>query len=186
MALTPWKQLSSEVIKKNPWWRYCFDKCVYPNGVEGEYHYMVKNDGVAIIAVTKEGKIMMNRQYRYLFKKESVEFPMGSVKDSQTKEEAAHAELQEEAQVRAHSWEHKGVFEPSNGFVQGTMYVYVASELEEVDVPHDDSEEFEQLLFSPDEIDQLIAEGTITDGASIASWCIAKPSVLKIIETQNV
>lgn len=185
MPLTPWKQLSSEVVQKNSWWEYRFDRCVMPNGKEGEYHYAQTGNSVAVVAVTDEGKILMCRQYRYLFERESLEVPTGGVKPEQTPLEAASAELQEEGQVRARFIEQVGVFEPCNGFVKELCYAFVATDLESVDVAPDETEEFEICFFTPEEVDEGIHSGKLTDGIMIAAWYLAKPHVLKIIEEQK-
>ncbi|HBK34964.1 MAG: hypothetical protein UU08_C0029G0001 [Candidatus Uhrbacteria bacterium GW2011_GWE2_40_58] len=180
--LKKWKKLSTEVKFSNPWWEYRFDHCLYPNGKEGEYHYALTNDSVAVVALTEEGKILLHKQYRYLFERESIEIPTGGIKKGQTPLEAAFAELQEETQFSPSFLKQIGSFEPCNGFVKETCFIFIAKDLQPIQVSSDESEEFEILFWTPEEVEEGIAIGQLTDGIMIAAWHLAKPHILKIIE----
>ena len=183
--LTPWKRLTTKEVHKNPWWEYRHDTCVMPNGKEGEYHYMHSLRSVAVVPVTKEGKILLVRQYRYLFGKEMIDLPMGHVEEEQSVLEAAHKELGEEVCCATSVMEQVSVFEPFVSKADDVCTVYVASQLRPVDRSCDESEEFERFEVFPQELDEMIATGKITDGMTIAAWTLAKPRVLQIIEKQK-
>lgn len=180
MSLTPWKKLREEVIYKNPWWEYRKAVFLAPHGREQDYHYLSSSGAVAIVAVTAEGKIPLVRQYRPLFGVESLEFPMGGRGKDQPLE-GAKRELAEETGLVARSWHAFPEVYVSNGLSDEVMFVFVAWDLSVTASVPDDVEEFEQGLYTPDEIDALVQTGEIADGETIAAWAITKPTVLRVI-----
>ena len=170
MSLKKWKKLSEIVLIKNPWWIYKKDETELPNGRRGEYHYVHTNGASMIVPILDTGMIVLVNQYRYLNDRESLEFPCGGVKDGQTYEETAKHELEEEAGFLAHEWEEAGEFNPYNGVSNELCRVFVAKQLVAVPSKPDETEEFEVLLLKPGEVDARIADGTIWDGMTIASW----------------
>ena len=55
--------------------------------------------------------------------------------------------------------------------------VYVARSLYDIHSTRDETEEFEILIFTPEEIDELIADGKIWDGMTLAGWSLYKLKV---------
>lgn len=173
--LKKWTRLSSEVFHENKWWRGVHDRFRLPNGKEGDYFYMSKLDPVAIVAVDSDGKILMHKQYRYLFDKESLEFPCGSSKSGQTIEEAAVAELTEETGFRPRKLKKIGQFSTANALMTETCHVFLANELEPFQAEKDETEDFQSFKLTQEEIDSAIASREIWCGFTIAAWNIAKP-----------
>ena len=158
------------------------DRYIKPNGEEGDYFYLSSWGSVLIIPIRDDGKIILNRQFRYLFQRESLEFPAGGTKETQTSEEAAVAELAEEAGVKAENLKLISKLSVANGTNDEYNYVYVAWGLEEVDSEPDDTEEIERVYMTVDEVDEAITSGEMWDSFCIAPWTIARPFVLEIIE----
>ncbi len=172
--LKKWKQLSSSVKFKNPWWTYKLDKFEIPGKMEGEYHYVHTNGSSMLVPVTNDGKIILVNQYRYLCEKESLEFPCGSVKDGDDYFETANLELAEETGYSAKEIVKVGEFNPYNGVTDEMCSVFIAKNLTEVESKPDPTEEFEIKPFYPEEIDHLIETGKIWDGMTIVSWTLSK------------
>jgi len=179
MALQKWKKLSEVELFQNAWWRYKKDETELPSGKKGEYHYVFTNGASLIIPVLDDGRIVMVNQYRYLNNRESLEFPCGGVNDGKTYDETAVHELEEEAGFIAGKLEKVGEFNPYNGVTNEICRVYIAQNLISVPSKPDETEEFEQVILRPSEIDERIASGRIWDGMTIAAWMIAKSSICK-------
>lgn len=177
MALRPWKKLSESVVFKNPWWTYKRDEFELATGKFGEYHYVHTNGASMIIPIMADGKILTVKQYRYLCEKESVEFPCGSVKDGSTYDETAWHELAEETGYSAKRLSLAGEFNPYNGVTDEMCRVYIARELQHVDGVPDETEEFELVPLTGEQIDKHIHDGVIWDGMSIAAWFIVQSKV---------
>jgi ADP-ribose pyrophosphatase len=172
--LKRWKQLSSKIIIKNPWWMYKLDEFQIPNGIKGEYHYVHTNGASMIIPMTNDGKIILVNQYRYLCDKESIEFPCGGVKEGKSYEEMAHIELEEETGFRSNDLEHIAEFNPYNGVTNEICKVFIAKELVQSKAIPDSTEEFEILYKTPNEVEELIRSNIIWDGMTIAAWGLVR------------
>ncbi len=177
MPLKKLKTLSTNSIHKNPYWEYRLDNYTLPDGSRGEYHYVHSKGGVMAIAIDGGGKLVLVKQYRYLSKRESLEFPGGGVKNGDFLATAKN-ELAEEAAMGAVDWNLIGEFNPYNGITDEICRVFLATGLEQAASQKDASEEFEVFRLSADEIQSLIDEGIIWDGMTLAAWGLAKAKVL--------
>jgi ADP-ribose pyrophosphatase len=163
-------KLGGEIVLKNPWWEYRKDRYTLPSGREGEYHYVHTPGSVFVVARQSDGKFIMVRQYRYLNQRESLEFIGGGVKADQAIEEAARAELAEEAGLSANKLVKIGEFNPYNGVTDELCTVFLATELEEAHAVSDEGEEFTVERYSAAEIRKMIAGGEIWDGMTLAAF----------------
>jgi len=175
MALRPWIRLTRTERLRNPWWTYLRDTFRLPDGKEGEYHFVHTNGSSMVIPVLSDGRLLLVNQYRYLAGRESVEFPCGSVKDGSTYELTAAHELREETGYEAESLEPAGTFNPYNGVTDEFCRVFIARHLSFTGGVPDETEEFELLTLSREEVDRRIADGSLWDGMSLAAWCLASP-----------
>ena len=172
--MKPYKTLSKSVLFENPYWRYGCDRVEFPSGKTGDYHYAFTNGSSMVVAVDEDARILLVRQYRYTGNRESIEFPCGGVKDGSNHDETARVELQEETGFMPGQIYAVGEFNPCNGLLDEICRVYIARNLQYTGESPDETESFELVLLSLGEIDAYIANGTIWDGMSIASWTIAK------------
>lgn len=178
MTLSPWKRLTEIVAFTNRWWTYKRDEYELPSGKRGEYHYVHTNGSSMIIPIMKDGKVLMVNQYRYLAGRESLEFPCGSVNEGATYDETAWHELAEETGYSANRLFMVGEFNPYNGVTDEMCHVYLARELQHVGGTPDETEEFELVPLTAEEIEEKIRSGVVWDGMSIAAWHIAKAKVM--------
>jgi ADP-ribose pyrophosphatase len=145
-----------------------------PSGKEGEYHYVDSYGSSCVVPVLPEGSILLVNQYRYLAGRESLEFPCGAVKEGSTHDQTAWQELAEETGYSATSLVLAGSFNPYNGVTNEICQVYIARDLRFVGGSPDDTEEFETIALTPDEIDRRMRTGAIWDGMSIAAWFLVR------------
>ncbi len=187
MTIQPWKKFKEEVKMTNPYWEYRLATFELPNGRMYEYHYPHVGTGAIIVSVRDDGKILMIHEYRALISRIDTTFPAGKVEEGETPQEAALRELREETKWKAGKLEKVGSFFASPGTTNGRGDVYVATQLSEDENPLslDDAEEIETFWTTPDEIDLMIANGTIMDGWAISAWTIAKPQILSLLEEKK-
>jgi ADP-ribose pyrophosphatase len=174
-----WEKLSEEILHKNPWWTYKHEKYVLPNGKEGDYYYMHTNGGASIIPVLDDGRIIMTKQWRYLFKRENIEFPIGGLKENQSYEEAARTELEEEVGYKIGELSLIGEMSSCKGLVDELIKVFLAKNLKKTKSHPDETEEIEILLKTPEEIDKMIETNEIWDGQVLAAWALARKYFIK-------
>ena len=73
-----WKILSTEYLVRRPWLTARRDVAQLPDGrVNDEYYVLEYPDWVNIIAITKDGQIVMERQYRHALGNTCYELPPG-------------------------------------------------------------------------------------------------------------
>jgi ADP-ribose pyrophosphatase len=173
-----WKKLSEEILHKNPWCEYKHDRYRLPSGKEGDYYYMQTPGAVCLVPVLDDGRVVMVKQWRYLFDRESVEFPAGGVKENQSFDEAARAELAEETGYSG-NFHLVGSFVPTNGQVVETMKVFIINNLKEAESRPDETEDLEIIIKNPEEIDKMIEENEIWCGETIAAWTLARKYLIK-------
>jgi len=133
-----------------------------------------------VVPVDEAGKLVLVKQFRYLWQRESIEFPAGGIKDPDPFVTARN-ELAEEANIGAAVWKFVGEYNPYNGATDEVAKVFFASGLANSIREKDASEEFEVLKMEISEFQTAIEAGVIWDGMTLAAWMIARPTVLEYL-----
>jgi ADP-ribose pyrophosphatase len=166
------RQIHSELLHENPWWQYRKDIYVRPDKSEGQYYYAHTPGSVMIIPVTEDGNLILVKQYRYLNQKESLEFIGGGIKKGKNAEESAREELHEEAGIIADELKKVGEFNPMNGVTDEICNIFVARSLKRTIPKPEAAEEFEILELSVKRFSELISEGLLWDGMTLAAFAM--------------
>ena len=92
-----WKTLSTEYLIKRKWLTARRDTVQLPDGrINEEYYILEYPDWVNVIAVTKDGKFVMERQYRHGAGEVGYELPCGVMEPDESPLCGAQRELLEE------------------------------------------------------------------------------------------
>ena len=174
MALKKWVKLKETTFKENGFWKYKIDRFHIGDGIEREYHYVHTNGSTMVIPVTSDNKIILIKQYRYLNRMESYEFPSGSVEDGLTIIENAQKELREETGFRASNLIKIGFFAPYTGASDEICTVFKGTGLVPDPLKSDATEDFEIHEFNHSEISEMAEKNIIWDGLSLSAWMLAK------------
>lgn len=159
------------------------DEFEIPGVTTGKYYYCETPGSACVIPINDEGKILCVKQYRYLAERMSVEFPGGGVKENQSIEDAVRAELAEEAGVVSDRLQFISTIYPFPGLVKEAQHIYLATGLQEAtEVHQDETEEFELIYATPEDVEQFIATGEMTDGWALGAWAVARSHVLQIVD----
>ena len=90
-----WKKLSSDYLIKRPWLTARKDKVELPDGrIIPEYYVLEYPDWVNVIAITKDGRFVMERQYRYGADSMNYEIPCGVMEVGETSKTSGLLELE--------------------------------------------------------------------------------------------
>ena len=139
------------------------DTVSLPDGQEATREYLTHPGAVAIVAVLDDGRILLERQYRYPIAKACIEIPAGKLEVGEDHLLCAQRELEEETGYTAKKWSYIRRIHPVISYSTELIDIYLAEDL----VPgksHLDEEEFLDVFAAP--LERLISwveEGEITD-----------------------
>ena len=129
---------------------------------------IVHPGAVVILPILADGSIVLIRNYRFAAEDTLLELPAGTLEAGEDPQDCAARELEEETGYRAEQIEPLGEFFTSPGILSERMRAYLATGLSEVGQNLDDTEEIEVEIMRPDKIRQLIVDGQLIDGKTIA------------------
>ena len=139
-----------------------------PSGVIRTRDIVEFGEAVAMVAIDREGLIILERQFRHAAGKELLEIPAGGIDPGETPEAAACREMQEETGYFPRCVEHLTSFYSAPGYSNEILHVYLAKDLIESRLTAEDSDEITLVRVTKPDVLKLIADGTIQDGKSIA------------------
>lgn len=131
--------------------------------------------GVAVAALTEDGKIIMEWQYRRPFDKNVYEIPAGKRDPGEDPLACGMRELEEETGYRAKNFTYLGSMLPTPGFCSEVLHMYVATGLYPGELKRDEDEFLELEEVPLESVVEKILGGEIVD----AKTCVA---VLKVNE----
>jgi ADP-ribose pyrophosphatase len=176
-----WKRLSSKVLINH---RFLFveeDEVELQTGQRTRWlRYGHPGDGVVIVAIndtddTDDHKgVLFLRQYSYVQQKAMLQLPMGAIDKDETPETCAHRELYEEGGVHAERMRLAGSYFPNHRRSNHTDYVFLASELTDSllshdELPRDEEETIECVWIPRERIAELVTEGEIVDSDTLSA-----------------
>ena len=141
------------------------DTVELPNGRPATREVIRHIGAVGVIPITDDGKVIIERQFRYPLDRVITEIPAGKL-DSFTEDRlsAAKRELEEETGYTATEWIELGDYYPAAAYCDERITLYLARGLS-LGQRHLDEDEF--LNFAAVPLEDLVAQvmdGTITDG----------------------
>ena len=165
-----WKVLDREYIIKRPWLTARRDKVELPDGrVIEEYYVLEYPDWVNVIAITKEGQFVMERQYRHGLGVHSTELPCGVMEKGEEPLEAARRELLEETGYAGGEWTKLMAIGPNPGSQNNLTHCFLAVGVEKIaEQSLDDTEELTVLLMSEAEVKSLLENNQICQALMVA------------------
>ena len=141
------------------------DIVTLPNGKSAVREVIRHVGAVAVGPVTDDGKVIVERQFRYPLNRVITEIPAGKL-DSFTEDRlsAAKRELREETGYTADNWTELGDFHPTAAYCDEKITLYLATGLHQGERELDE-DEFLNVIAVP--MEALVADimaGRITDG----------------------
>src|SRR3989339_279656 len=168
-------KIKTKLLHKNPWWQYKHDICVVPNGTYFNYYYGESKGNAMTIPITKDGKIIMIYQYRYLKNKNSLEFPCGWINNKETPRQTAARELEEETCYHSKDIKRIKTFEAVNGCFRNPCHLFIALDASrKINCKPEVRGIIKVLKCSPSQIEKMIETGKIWNGQTLAAWSLAR------------
>lgn len=167
-----WKTLKSEYLFKDLWFTVRKDKCERPDGKIVDPYYVYEfPEWVTAVAFTKDGKIIMEKQYRHACGLTMYEIPGGCVDDTDKDLQSAIArELLEETGYEFESFEYMGKTSANPSTHNNWMHMFLAKGGEPKRKQElDDNEDIEIHLLSIDEVKSLLRENQILQSMHVTA-----------------
>lgn len=159
-----WKVLKSEYLFKRPWLTARRDEVELPNGVRNpEYYVLEYPNWVNVLAITRDKKFLMIRQYRHGLGKTCFELCAGvcEPRDGDPMV-SAKRELLEETGYGRGEWRLWMTVSANASAMNNLTYCYLATDVEPVDTQHLEAmEDLTVHLLTVDEVRQLLMDDEV-------------------------
>ncbi|MCF2604378.1 NUDIX hydrolase [Parabacteroides distasonis] len=169
-TIKEWKVLESEYLVRRPWLTARRDRLELPDGrIIPEYYVLEYPDWVNVIAITKDGQFVMERQYRHAARKISLELPCGVMEEGETPLVAAQRELLEETGFGGGQWKKLMELSPNPSAMSNTTHCFLAIGVEKIAEQHlDETEELSVLFMTKEEVKRMLNENQICQALMVA------------------
>lgn len=154
-----WETLSTEYLYRRPWLTARRDVVRLPNGkVYDEYYVLEYPTWINVIALTKDGRFVMVKQYRHGLGIVATELCAGVAEKGEDPLQTAQRELLEETGFGGGEWELNMVLSANPSSQNNLSYSFIARGVERVAEQHlDATEDIKVEILTEDEVwDMLI------------------------------
>lgn len=168
-----WETVSARYLHESPWHKIRQDQ-VRVHGREITYTWLEHPGSVFVVPVTKDGRLVLIRTYRYTVDQWCWEVPAGGLGDKKgvSLEQAARDELREETGYGGGELTKLGSWFTGNGVMDLEFTAFLARGVEplhEQELEHTESID-KVSLFTPGEVRGMLERNEIRDGES--AFCL--------------
>ena len=181
-------RISSEVILKGSFLNARRDVVRLPDGTQATREYVIHPGAVMVIAQLDDGRVVMERQYRYPVKRVMIEFPAGKLDAGESSLACAQRELMEETGYTARQWARAGVLHPVIGYATEFIDVWFARGLTLGQRNLDVGEFLDVFTATPAELLAWSFQGQLTDAKTLSGllWVQNVAAGLWALDWQDV
>ena len=138
-----------------------------PDGKEATREYVIHPGAVMVVAELPDGRLVLERQFRYPVQSVMVEFPAGKLDPGEDSLVCAKRELLEETGYTARQWARAGVLHPVISYSTEFIDIWFARDLTAGQRQLDAGEFLDVFSASADELLQWCRDGRITDAKTL-------------------
>jgi ADP-ribose pyrophosphatase len=121
--------VESELVYQGLFLKVRRDKARLPDGSIHGREWVVHPGASAILALADDGRVLIERQFRYAMQQVYVEIPAGKIDPGETPLQTARRELLEETGYTAKQWALLTRIHPAIGFTNEIIDIFLAREL---------------------------------------------------------
>lgn len=168
-----WKKKKSELILDTKFFKVRKDTVELPTKKVKEWTYWDSRDSAMVLGMTRDKKLVMIKQYRYLVGDEVIEFPSGGLHENESVEAGARREFEEESGFKCTSLQKLGSFYETYGALNRQIHIFfsknVSTSRQKLDRGESGFEDIEVKLMDFEKAIQLALENKIVAmGSSLA------------------
>lgn len=144
------------------------DDVELPDGTHATREYIVHPGAVMIIPLLEDGRVVLERQFRYPVGRVMIEFPAGKLDPGEESLACAIRELREETGYAATDWAFAGQTHPVISYSTEHIDIWFARGLTLGQQALDDGELLDVISATPAELLDACADGRVTDAKTLA------------------
>lgn len=138
-----------------------------PDGHHATREYVIHPGAVMVVAQLEDGRVVLERQYRYPVKSVMLEFPAGKLDPGEASLACAQRELLEETGYTARQWARAGVLHPVISYSTEFIDIWFARELTLGERKLDSGEFLDVFTATPAELLRWCGTGEVTDAKTL-------------------
>lgn len=140
-----------------------------PDGLKVGREYTLHPGASAVLAFLPDGRLLLERQWRYPMNQSFLEIPAGKIDAGEDPLQTAIRELREETGYTASEWAVLGPMHPVISYSTEVIHIYAARGLVAGRAQLDPGEALELVALSVDEFFLAAESGKITDAKTLAA-----------------
>lgn len=140
-----------------------------PDGKTTQREYVRHPGAVVVVPLLDDGRLVLERQYRYPVGRVITEFPAGKLDPGEDRLVCAQRELLEETGYSAREWAYAGVMHLAVGYSDESIHIYFARGLTLSQPQLDEGEFVEVITASVSEFLAWCRDGIVTDAKTLST-----------------
>ena len=158
-----------EELLQGTFLRVLRDTVRLPSGHRATREYVVHPGAVMVIPLLDDGRIVMERQYRYPVQRVMLEFPAGKLDAGETVFDCARRELFEETGYSAREWARAGQLHPVISYSTESIDIWFARGLTAGERALDEGEFLDVVLVDMPTLLNGCCDGSVTDAKTLTA-----------------
>jgi ADP-ribose pyrophosphatase len=143
------------------------DTVLLPDGGSATREYVIHPGAVMIVPLLDDGRVLLERQFRYPVQQVMIEFPAGKLDAGEDRLACGKRELLEETGYSAREWAHAGVLHPVISYSTEFIDIWFARGLTLGERRLDEGEFVEVFSATPQELLAWCRDGKVTDAKTL-------------------
>lgn len=164
--INKWEIIESSYLLRHKYLTVRKDHIITQSGIDiPDWYVLEYPDWVNVIAVTDDGKFVIEQQYRHGIEKNGYEICAGMVEEGETPIDAAKRELLEETGYSGGEWIEYMKSSPNPSSMNNYNYSFLAKGVKRLSEPNLDAKEtISVFLMTPEQVKSLLQRDMILEG----------------------
>ena len=163
--------IKSELVHQGSFLQVRLDTVRLPHGGQATREYVVHPGAVVVIGLLDDGRVLLERQFRYPVGRVMTEFPAGKLDAGELPLICAQRELLEETGYSAREWAYAGPMHLAIGYSDEVIHIFFARGLTAGERQLDADEFLDVCSMTPAGLLDGVRSGQVTDAKTL-SCCL--------------